>query len=274
MKTSVIAPLAFVCLLAPVAPARAQSTISPTAKYAYSANAGWLNLRHDQPTAPNGVTVTESYLSGYAYSANVGWIHLGDGSPANGHTYANNNQTDYGVNVNAAGHLTGQAYGANIGWITFEQTQGQPRLNFLTGQLTGSAYGANIGWIALDTTQSDLISLTVLCPDTDADGIGDAYEQRYFGLLSTANGTSDRDGDGQTDRAEFEAGTSPIDSTDWFGLVSYTIPAAGGSHSFTFRSVPNRLYRLEHTPNLAAPWSPCLTKTQGTEVRPAEEAAH
>ncbi len=186
----------------------AQSTISASESYVYSANTGWIDFR---PSEADGVRLTETYLNGYAYSGNIGWIHFGDGSPSNGHRYANSTNTDYGVNLDKLGNLTGYAYSANVGWINFEQGEGRARLNFLTGKITGHAYGANIGWISLDTPASDLVANTIACPDTDGDGIGDAYEIAHFGNLGTVDGTSDSDGDGQTDAQEYLAGTDPGD---------------------------------------------------------------
>jgi hypothetical protein len=216
MKTAVL-------LLALAGLAAGQSTISPTDRYAYAANAGWLDLRAD---TTNGLRVADTALSGYAYAANFGWIHFGDGTPANGHTYSNASATDYGVNVSPAGNLTGYAYAANVGWINLEQTHGQPKLDLRTGKFTGSAYSANLGWIALDTTFSDLATDTISRPDTDADGIADAWENLNFGNLTTATATSDRDGDGASDLSEYNAGTLPNDAASQLRIVSHTYPSA------------------------------------------------
>ena len=48
--------------------AAAQSTISTTDKFAYAANAGWIDFRS---SAADGVVVSESFLSGKAYAANT-----------------------------------------------------------------------------------------------------------------------------------------------------------------------------------------------------------
>ncbi len=47
--------------------------------------------------------------------------------------------------------------------------------------------------------------------DTDSDGIVDAWEIHYFGNLTTANNTSDFDGDGLRDYAEYLSDTDPGD---------------------------------------------------------------
>ena len=84
-------------LLATALTHAATGTIDPTAKYAYSENAGWLNFA---PT-DGGVSVTRTALSDYAWCETTGWIKLGSGTGP----YANTSATDWGVNV---------AYSANV----------------------------------------------------------------------------------------------------------------------------------------------------------------
>lgn len=52
----------------------------------------------------------------------------------------------------------------------------------------------------------------VLGADTDADGIPDAWEQTYFGNLTTATAAGDNDGDGLSDVAEYLAQTEPMNT--------------------------------------------------------------
>lgn len=229
----------------------AQSTVSPTDRYAYSANAGWIDFR---PSAADGVVFTESYLSGYAYAANFGWIHLGDGSPANGFYYVNNSATDYGVNLNVDGTLAGYAYAANIGWIKFEQVYGQPKLDYLTGQLSGYAYSANVGWISLDTSTSNLLT-TLACPDTDGDGIGDAYEMAYFEQLGKIDATTDYDGDCISDVQEYNAGTDPTDASSNLRITDYSFDFSVLKVNLSFTSVQNRIYSIEQDTDLQGVWA-------------------
>ncbi len=230
-----------------------QTTISPTNRYAYSANAGWIDWRGDDY---NGVKVTETYLLGYAYAANIGWIHFGDGSPDNGHTYTNASATDYGVNMDVYGSLTGYAYSANVGWIQFEQTYGKPSLYFDGGKFSGYAYSSNIGWISLDTSHSDLTT-TLACPDSDGDGIGDAYEMQYWGNLTTATATSDSDGDTHSDAAEYAAATVPTDRASYLRIVEFSQEPDPFIYFFilTYTTVPNRLYTIEASNDLVGPWT-------------------
>ena len=239
--------------LASVALAAAQGTISPTNRYAYAANAGWIDF--SATAAGSNVGVSDTFLSGYAYAANFGYIHFGNGGPVNGHTYGNGSASDYGVNVSPAGLLTGYAYAANIGYVQFEQTLGQPRINLLTGQFDGHAYSANIGWISLNTPLTDLVTTTLNRPDTDGDGIPDNWEKLYFGNLTTANALTDKDGDGSSDLAEYRAGTLPNDRSSSLRITASSFNANFTQSTLTFTIEPTRLYRIEHDTDLVAPWT-------------------
>ena len=204
-----------ITLLALATSASAQSTINSTNKYAYGANTGWLNLR---PSAADGVVVGEAFLAGYIYAANFGWIHLGDGSPANGHTYANTSAADIGVNHDGTGTLTGYGYSGNIGWVNFgwaaANDPNRPHFDLLTGQFSGYAYSANTGWINL---AGNLTTDTLASPDTDSDGMADAWEIQKFGNLTIAGIGTDKDKDGQSDAAEYAADTNPNEARNTCG---------------------------------------------------------
>lgn len=235
---------------------RAASTLSSADKFAYSANAGWINLRHDQPAAPNGVVFGEHFLSGFAYGANFGWMDFGDGSPANGIQYQNASATDSGVNHDGLGNLSGYAYGANVGWINFGWTTtsdpNRPRVNLLTGAFSGYAYSANMGWINLGTGLLTAASMGIT--DTDGDGIADAWEMTHFSNLTTATLTSDADGDGMTDKNEYIASTDPEDGADYLRIVSHTYDGRMTQATVVFTTDATRLYRLETSDDLLA-WS-------------------
>ena len=247
MKTKHACLLALILLAGDSPRALADSTISGTNKFAYSANAGWINFRHDQPASPNGVVFGEFFLSGYAYGANIGWIDFGDGSPANGIQYLNNSTTDCGVNHDGLGNLSGYAYGANIGWINFGwalvTNADRPRVNLLTGAFSGYGYSANLGWINLGT--GNLVTTSMTIADTDADGIADAWERQFFGDLTTSSATSDFDKDGASDKNEYIAGTTPNDHADYLRIVSTTYNGGFTQATVVFTTDPARVYRLE-----------------------------
>jgi hypothetical protein len=225
---------------------RADSTVNPAHRYAYGANAGWIDARAD---TTNGAALGQSYCAGYLWSGNVGWIGLGNG-PTNGWHYSNASATDWGVNHDGAGLLTGYAYGANIGWLTFEQTYGEPRIDLLTGNLSGYAWGANVGWISLANSQAFVRTDTLGAgPDTDADGIPDAWEYQTAGdLAQLTNGGADWDHDGVTDADEALADTDPLDSGSRLAITAFT--RVSGTDSTTWPVAQTRLYRLEQADRL------------------------
>lgn len=251
MKTcySRTAVLSF-CLVGLSSRVEAQSTIDATNKYAYGANTGWINFL---PSPTQGVVVGEAYLSGFAYGANFGWMNFGDGSPGNGHTYGNASDTDFGVNHNGAGQLSGRAYGANIGWINFgwagANDPNRPQVDLLTGAFSGYAYSANTGWINLGT--GNLSTDSLACPDTDSDGMGDAWERQRFGNLSLAGIGTDKDGDGQSDAAEYLADTNPNSAAEKLKIVSqaYSVNSLNVTLEFT-TTRPTRVYRIETSTTL------------------------
>lgn len=250
-------PLLAVLLLSGAGlPSHALSNISPNNSFAYGANVGWLNWR---PSAPDGVNVGILFLSGNVWSANCGWINLGDGSPANGHHYQNNSATDFGVNLEPDGTLSGLAYGANIGWINFTDTTASgklaagsvPRIDLKTGRVQGFCYSANCGWIDLETTVSKLKTTTLdLGPDSDGDGIPDAWELKYAPNLAQLSGTGDFDHDGLSDGEEYLADTDPENAADRLRITLISTPDAGASVSLAWTSKPSRCYQLQQQDDL------------------------
>lgn len=223
----------------------ATTTVNTTNRYAFAANLGWINARGD---LTNGAVLGYSYCTGYLWSANAGWISLGNG-PTNGWRYGNASGSDWGVNHDGHGQLAGYAYGANIGWIAFEQTHGQPRIDLRAGNLSGYVWGANVGWISLSNSQAFAQSTLSAGPDTDGDGIPDAWEQWRAGNLTTlSNGVSDVDADGVPDVSEYLADTDPLTSEH---LEVVALSGSNGTNTVSWSSRPTRLYQVEATSNVA-----------------------
>jgi hypothetical protein len=245
-------------------PALADTTFDNTEKFAWSANTGWISFRHDRPASPDGVVFGGAFLSGYAYSANLGWINLGNGSPENGHTYSNTG-SDHGVNHDGQGNLTGFAWSANTGWINFGwatiSDPDRPRVNLLTGEFSGYAWGANTGWLNLGTGL--LTTQSMSDADTDNDGIPDWWEKQKFDDLTTANATSDKDGDGAPDLAEYHADTNPNDSNSFLKIVSHSHDLGITETTLEITTTPTRLYRIEYSNDLGNP-GPWIDSTHGT----------
>jgi hypothetical protein len=107
-------------------------------------------------------------------------------------------------------------------------------------------------------------------PDTDGDGLRDAWESAY-GLdpinPEDADGADgDPDGDTQPNLAEQQAGTHPGDSRSVFTVTS-TQPLPEGL-SVTWSSVPGKSYRLRISTDLDG-WSPLLESGSEVIVGPA-----
>jgi len=234
------------------ASAQAATTIDPAHPYAYGANVGWVNFRGD---VANGAVLGYAYCTGYVWSANCGWICLGNG-PTNGGQYTHDSALDHGVNHDGQGRLSGYAYGANVGWINFEQAQGLPKIDLLTGSLSGYAYGANIGWISLSNAQAYVQTDTLAPgPDSDGDGIPDPWEYRMAGNTNALwGGGHDADGDGVPDVQEAGADTDPLDDTSFLTITA--LQRLSTTNRLTWTIEPTRFYRLEHTVALTngEPW--------------------
>jgi hypothetical protein len=224
----------------------AATSIDNVNRYAYGANIGWMDCVGD---TNNGAVIGDWVCSGYIYSANVGWINFGNGSPTNGIRYQNLDASDFGVNQDGLGNLTGYAWGANIGWITFEQTFGQPKVDFLTGRLTGYAWSANCGWISLSNSvayvQTDYLYPGPLAPD----GLPIPWLLTYFGTTNI-NANSDPTGKGMTVGQDYVAGTDPNNVNSVLRITAESFTPGGLSGNLTWLSVPTRLYYIEKNTNL------------------------
>jgi hypothetical protein len=93
--------------------------------------------------------------------------------------------------------------------------------------------------------------------DTNGNGMADSWERTYFGSASAAHpGTTDSDGDGLSDYAEFLAGTNPTNAAS---VVRFLAPAVQntGVVRFEWATVPGRGYRLSGSENLVS-WNPVM----------------
>ncbi|GEM_PF-5871864 len=226
-------------------------TILSNRKFAWGSTSGWQNWNASPVT---GIVVGDSFLSGYIWCSTTGWIHLGDGTPDQGQAYSNSSATDYGVNLAKDGKLTGYGWSATTGWVSFEQTHGLPRINRLTGVFSGYAWSATLGWINLGSEMNPLLQTgTLAMVDMDGDGIEDGYEIETFGDLTTADGTTDTDGDGVNDIDESFSGTDADDATDFLKVSTVAMSGQGSGFQLSFPTKTGLRYSIEHITDLRPP---------------------
>jgi Tol biopolymer transport system component len=89
----------------------------------------------------------------------------------------------------------------------------------------------------------DIFALRLGSGDSDGDGLDDDWELAFFNTLSR-NGDEDFDGDGQSDRSEFKAGTNPADGTSVFRVLTLT-RLSDGTTTLLWSSSPSRKYTIQ-----------------------------
>jgi len=115
--------------------------------------------------------------------------------------------------------------------------------------------------------------------DANNNGLPDSWETDLFGVITTnRTATTDTDGDGLSDYAEFIAGTHPQNPPPPFKLTASRL--TNGLIQLAWPSVTNLQYRLHTSPGLPAfiPYSGWLAATPGTNTftlpAPADATPH
>ena len=81
--------------------------------------------------------------------------------------------------------------------------------------------------------------------DSDGDGISDAFELGYVGNLTTMDSTSDYDKDGQTDKAEYIAGTDPLNPNSALAITRISKVSDANAVELEWASCPARVYSID-----------------------------
>ena len=90
-------------------------------------------------------------------------------------------------------------------------------------------------------------------PDTDSDGMGDTWEAANGLAVGTNDAASDQDGDGQSNRAEWLAGTLPGNSSSTFRVTSTSI--SGADIVIIWPAVAGRRYNVASATSLSGSWT-------------------
>lgn len=179
------------------------ASISPTAKYAWSETAGWVNFT----PSGGGVTVYADHLEGLAWIESIGWIKLGSHTVGGSLTYGNTSNADWGVNRSGTA-LSGFAWSETSGWINFTPTGGGVTMNTSTGAFDGFAWSESLGWLHLKgtATNADSYGVRVILPTLTVTivGSGTVASQNEGGTSYSCNKT----GGGVCDPVTFGYGDS------------------------------------------------------------------
>ena len=131
---------------------------------------------------------------------------------------------------------------------SFSFSQGTGTFTWVSAGPTGS-YEAVFTASDKDGTTTQTVLITVNAA-SDGDHIDDAWEQQFFGNLTTANNTSDFDGDAFIDLHEFLAGTIPTNAASYLRASSLT--PAGTNVVIQWAGVTGKLYGIRYSTNLTS----------------------
>jgi len=121
----------------------------------WSPAVGWIHLGAGGSI---GTQVYDDHLEGYAWSENLEWIKLGTYSSGGSHTYANTDQTNYGVNRNSStGDLSGFGWSPTAGWVNFNPSFGGVNFNDESEEYSGYAWGETFSWIDTDMASGNFL---------------------------------------------------------------------------------------------------------------------
>ena len=125
------------------------------------------------------------------------------------------------------------------------------------GRTGGSTANIDLDNIVVNTTTS--------LADSDMDGLDDDWERANFTNLTTTAGSpgQDFDGDGFDDRAEFLAGTGPVDANS---LLIMQGQQNNAGQFISWDSVNGKVYRVWRTDDpVNGVWTDLLSNINGTE---------
>jgi type VI protein secretion system component Hcp len=98
-------------------------------------------------------------------------------------------------------------------------------------------------------------------PDTDSDGLPDAWEATYGFPIGANNASGDADGDGLTNLQEYQLGTIPTSATSFFKAALAPVSGSPGNYQLSWNSVVGKVYIIEWSPDLTTPFATLRTFT-------------
>jgi hypothetical protein len=112
------------------------------------------------------------------------------------------------------------------------------------------------------------LNLAFTTPDTDQDGMPDAWMTNYFGHATGQEGDQSRagddaDGDGLKNLAEYKAGTNPKDAQSCFEFIGVGQLAQGGME-VRWSSQPEKQYAVERSASVVSGFSTLFSNIVAT----------
>jgi hypothetical protein len=133
-----------------------------------------------------------------------------------------------------------------------------PNLGVIAPWITATATDA-----ANNTSEFSPCVSTVWLPDSDEDGLPDAYELAHgLNPFDPADAAWDLDEDGFTNLDEYLAGTDPRSSASLLQITS--VELMHGGWRISFHTVEGKTYRVEQSSDLDGPWQVLSNFVPGT----------
>jgi hypothetical protein len=136
--------------------------------------------------------------------------------------------------------------------VEMSNTNAAPNFSFYLA--FSQATANDIDGDGLTNAQEQALGTDYTNADTDGNGMSDGFEYQYFGTPTGNDPNGDADGDGQSNLAEFLAGTSPIDPASTFKIVS--VQRNSTATVITWTAVPGKTYQVWFTDNLQISFAP------------------
>ena len=95
--------------------------------------------------------------------------------------------------------------------------------------------------------------------DTDANGLPDWWELKFFGVLTGTDLNADPDHDGAPNLFEYLTGTNPTNASSYFHITRL---APGSPNKIFVYSEPSYFYTLQRTDDLALGWTNVLNQSR------------
>jgi len=121
-------------------------------------------------------------------------------------------------------------------------------------------YGRDLAWTRPVTSANGILTVVSTTLDSDANGLPDWWEEKFFGSPSGATASGDPDGDGLTTVQEYIAGTDPLNASSGLRLE---LQWAADAVRLRLTTVEGKRYRIERTDNLET-WHQIRSDIEGT----------